>query len=75
MTSPWKCARIASTPRRFGHFSAWIVNGRGSRKLVLPPPRPVTRSGLKVTSSPRTGIRPSARTLAGFRPLRYEAIR
>ena len=69
MTSPWKWSRIASTPRRFGHFSAWIVNGRGTTKLVSPV-LPAVWSGVKVWSSPRAGTGPSASTLAGLRPLR-----
>ncbi len=55
-------------PRRFGHFSAWIVNGRGTTKLVSPV-RPLVWSGVKVKSSPRTGTGPSASTVGGAQPL------
>jgi hypothetical protein len=69
MTSPSKCSRIASTPRRFGHFSARIVNGRGTTKLVSPV-RPLFWSGVKVWSKPRTGTGPRASTAEGLSPLR-----
>ena len=68
MTSPWTCSRTASTPLRLGHFSAWIVNLRGTTKLVSPV-LPLCWSGVIVHVLADGGDRPQGQDVAGVQPL------